>query len=225
MNKIGPSAHGVQIAESSLPTRFGDFTIHVYEVAGAGRLVALVKGDPASVDPVTVRLHSECMTGDVFQSLRCDCGPQLEAAMNIIEHEGVGVVIYLDQEGRGIGLLNKIRAYRLQDFGLDTVDANLALGFDADLRDYNAAASVLRNLGIPRVRLLTNNPRKVDSLAALGIEVDRIPLIIDTNPHNERYLAAKVRRLGHDLTPAHGPKAARDQDRRPLGRPDEESRV
>lgn len=187
------------IVSSALPTRFGEFSIHVFDIA-AEQLVALVKGDPAKVEYVMVRLHSECMTGDVFGSLRCDCGPQFEAAMRLIDHEGVGVIVYLDQEGRGIGLLNKIRAYRLQEHGLDTVDANLELGFDADLRDYTSAAAVLRQLGIRSVRLLTNNPRKVAALIDAGIEVtERLPLITEPNPHNQRYLSTKATRLGHDL--------------------------
>lgn len=188
--------------EASLPTRYGTFHVVVYHEADGGEHLALIKGDiVASSGPVAVRLHSECMTGDVFGSLRCDCGPQLEAALAVIEHEGTGVVVYLDQEGRGIGLLNKLRAYQLQEDGLDTVEANLALGFDDDLREYRAAADILRDLGVIEVRLLTNNPRKIKGLTDHGIVIrERMPLLVAPNSHNQRYLTTKATRLGHLLT-------------------------
>lgn len=164
--------------------------------------VALVVGQPAETDAPLVRLHSECLTGDVFGSLRCDCGPQLHAALARMEEAGAGVLLYLRQEGRGIGLINKLRAYRLQETGLDTIDANTHLGFDPDQRDFKVAARMLAALGIRRVKLLTNNPRKLESLAFDGIEVvEHVPLPIGANPHNRRYLATKVERGGHLILP------------------------
>ena len=164
--------------------------------------VALVVGQPAEVEAPLVRLHSECLTGDVFGSLRCDCGPQLHAALARMEEEGAGVLLYLRQEGRGIGLINKLRAYRLQETGLDTIDANTHLGFDPDQRDFKVAARMLAALGIRRVKLLTNNPRKLESLAFDGIEVvEHVPLPIGANPYNRRYLATKVERGGHLILP------------------------
>ena len=190
------------VGKASLPTRRGTFQAVVYRDSAGGEHLALVKGHLLARDgPVAVRLHSECMTGDVFGSLRCDCGPQLDAALQLIEQEGVGVVVYLDQEGRGIGLLNKLRAYQLQEHGLDTVDANLALGFDDDLRDYTVAAEILADLGISEVRLLTNNPRKINGLIDHGIAVrERVPLLVAPNSHNQQYLTTKAIRLGHLLT-------------------------
>ncbi|HEX7822972.1 MAG TPA: GTP cyclohydrolase II [Sphingobium sp.] len=161
--------------------------------------VALILGQPDASPPV-VRLHSECLTGDVLGSLKCDCGPQLHAALHEIAHAGWGVLLYLRQEGRGIGLINKLRAYQLQDQGFDTVDANVRLGFPIDARDFSVASRMLTLLGIPAVRLLTNNPAKVARLAAEGIEViERVPHAVDANPHNERYLATKRDRTGHQL--------------------------
>jgi 3,4-dihydroxy 2-butanone 4-phosphate synthase/GTP cyclohydrolase II len=190
-----------RIAASRLPTRYGTFRIVVYEspIDGAHH-VALVKGSPAADRADLVRLHSQCLTGDVFGSMRCDCGEQMIAALERIDEEGAGAFLYLRQEGRGIGLANKLRAYELQDLGLDTVDANVRLGFAPDQRDYGIAAQILRDLGFGRVRLLTNNPRKVDALRDYGIEVERRESIeILPNAVNERYLRTKRERLGHLL--------------------------
>ena len=187
-------------AETSLPTRHGRFQLLVYERGeGCNNDVALVLGEPRD-ETALVRIHSECFTGDVLGSLRCDCGEQLESALAAIAAAGGGVLVYLRQEGRGIGLVNKARAYALQDGGLDTVDANLALGFPADLRTYTRAAAILADLGIARVRLLTNNPAKVEGLERAGISVrERIPLQVSPGPLNLRYLATKRDRLGHQL--------------------------
>ena len=190
--------------EVNLPTEFGLFCVHAYRSKlqddDAHTHVALVKGDILGTDPVLVRVHSECFTGDIFGSLRCDCGPQLHAALSMIEREGAGVLLYMRQEGRGIGLLNKLRAYRLQDEGMDTVDANVALGFPPDLRDYGTGAQILMDLGLRRIRLLTNNPKKVIGLGGYGLEiVDRVPLVIEPNEYNERYMRTKELRMGHVL--------------------------
>ena len=190
----------VRQAHAALPSAFGTFKAIGYrnELDGSEH-VAIVKGDPAQLsEPVLVRMHSECLTGDAFGSLRCDCRPQLEAAMRQIEAEGEGVVVYLRQEGRGIGLINKLKAYSLQDGGLDTVEANEKLGFPADLRNYGVGAQILSDLGIHRLRLLTNNPRKIAGLGGYGLEVvDRVPLVIHPGDHNADYLAAKRDKLGH----------------------------
>jgi 3,4-dihydroxy 2-butanone 4-phosphate synthase/GTP cyclohydrolase II len=163
--------------------------------------VALALGSvthAANSKPVLVRVHSECLTGDCFGSLRCDCGPQRDRALELIAEEGRGVLVYMRQEGRGIGLLNKVRAYALQDAGADTVEANVQLGFDADQRDYGAAAQILRQLGISELRLLTNNPRKVAALSSFGLKVtERVPLRVGENPHNQHYLSTKTKKLGH----------------------------
>src|SRR6202023_1619174 len=162
--------------------------------------VALVKGEVAGTQDVLVRVHSECLTGDVFHSLRCDCGEQLESALAMIEREGRGVLLYLSQEGRGIGLLNKLRAYKLQEEGLDTVDANLRLGLPVDLRDYGIGAQILVDLGLSSIRILTNNPKKISGLAGYGLSVaDQIPIQQMANPHNEAYLRTKAERMGHTL--------------------------
>jgi 3,4-dihydroxy 2-butanone 4-phosphate synthase/GTP cyclohydrolase II len=187
-------------AEASLPSAFGDFRAIGYrnELDGSEH-VALVKGHPEQATaPVLVRVHSECLTGDAFGSLRCDCRPQLEAALRMIEAEGEGVVVYLRQEGRGIGLVNKLRAYSLQDGGLDTVEANERLGFPADLRNYGVGAQILSDLGVSHLRLITNNPRKIAGLDGYGLHVDdRVPLVIDAGAHNAAYLTAKRLKLGH----------------------------
>ena len=194
-------------AHAELPSQFGQFQAIGYRNALDGsEHVALVKGDPSALqEPVLVRMHSECLTGDAFGSLRCDCRPQLEAALARIEREGQGVVVYLRQEGRGIGLINKLKAYSLQDGGLDTVEANEKLGFPADLRNYGVGAQILTDLGIHRLRLLTNNPRKIAGLGGYGLQVvERVPLEINAGDHNADYLAAKRDKLGHlfgDATP------------------------
>ena len=190
-----------RVVSTVLPTAFGDFVAVGYRsLVDNKHHVALVKGDVDGISDVLVRVHSECLTGDVFHSLRCDCGEQLESALSIIEREGRGVLLYLSQEGRGIGLLNKLRAYKLQDEGLDTVDANLRLGLPADLRDYGIGAQILSDLGLTSIRILTNNPKKISGLAGYGLSVtDQIPIEHLPNPHNEAYLRAKRDRLGHIL--------------------------
>lgn len=189
--------------EARLPTGHGLFTAKVFPDPQQPNLhhVALVYGEVDASEPPLVRMHSECLTGDVFGSLRCDCGPQLHEALRRIVKEERGVLLYLRQEGRGIGLENKMRAYALQDQGFDTVEANQHLGFPDDLRDYSFAGEILRRLGVKRLRLLTNNPRKMSALQEHGIEiVERVPLIVETNAENEDYLATKKAKLGHMLT-------------------------
>ncbi len=190
-----------RVAEAELPTQFGDFRVIAYRsVLDNREHVALVKGDIAGKENVLVRMHSECMTGDVFGSLRCDCGTQLEAALRRIQEEGEGAVVYLRQEGRGIGLVNKLKAYRLQDEGLDTVEANEKLGFKPDLRDYGIGAQILLDLGLHSIRLLTNNPRKIVGLDGYDLEItDRVPLKVPATPHSQKYLEAKRTKLGHIL--------------------------
>jgi 3,4-dihydroxy 2-butanone 4-phosphate synthase/GTP cyclohydrolase II len=162
--------------------------------------IALVKGDVSGREGVLVRVHSECLTGDVFGSLRCDCGPQLSAAMDMIEKEECGIVLYMRQEGRGIGIAEKLKAYQLQETGMDTVEANAALGFAPDLRDYGIGAQILLDLGAGNIRLLTNNPRKLVGLQGYGLEIaERVPLVIPPNKYNERYLGTKEEKLGHML--------------------------
>ncbi|MEX2685050.1 MAG: GTP cyclohydrolase II [Candidatus Sigynarchaeota archaeon] len=183
-------------------TRYGDFMLLAYtSVADGETHVVLTRGELSRADPpVLVRIHSECLTGDVFKSLQCDCGPQLERALELLAHSDRGVFIYLRQEGRGIGLLNKLRAYKLQEEGYDTVEANEIMGFPADSRDYKIAASILKDLGVLRINLLTNNPKKVESLIASGISVvERIPLEVPANPSNVFYLQTKKTKLGHLL--------------------------
>ena len=188
-------------AAPRLPSKFGDFTLIAFESDfDPQHHLALVKGTPSPEVPFLVRVHSECLTGDAFGSLRCDCGPQLQAALRRIEAEGAGALIYLRQEGRGIGLINKLRAYEHQDQGLDTVEANHALGFKADMRDYGTGAQILRELGIGKMRLMTNNPAKFKGLDGFGLEVvERVPIEIDSNPHNEDYLRVKKEKMGHLL--------------------------
>jgi 3,4-dihydroxy 2-butanone 4-phosphate synthase/GTP cyclohydrolase II len=190
-----------RVVATTLPTAFGDFVAVGYRsLIDNKHHVALVKGEVAGESDVLVRVHSECLTGDVFHSLRCDCGEQLESALATIEEEGRGVLLYLSQEGRGIGLLNKLRAYKLQEEGLDTVDANLRLGLPADLRDYGIGAQILVDLGLTSIRILTNNPKKISGLAGYGLSVsDQIPIAHAPNPHNEAYLRAKAEKLGHTL--------------------------
>jgi 3,4-dihydroxy 2-butanone 4-phosphate synthase/GTP cyclohydrolase II len=190
-----------RVVSTGLPTTAGDFVAVGYRsLVDNKHHVALVKGEVAGAEDVLVRVHSECLTGDVFHSLRCDCGEQLECALAMIEHEGRGVLLYLSQEGRGIGLLNKLRAYKLQEEGLDTVDANLRLGLPADLRDYGIGAQILVDLGLTSIRILTNNPKKISGLAGYGLSVtDQLPIQAESNPHNAAYLATKRDRLGHTL--------------------------
>jgi 3,4-dihydroxy 2-butanone 4-phosphate synthase/GTP cyclohydrolase II len=192
-----------RLGEADLPTRYGRFRIIAYGVKYEEQQpIVLVMGDLAQIAAPLVRLHSSCFTGDLIQSLRCDCGDQLHMALRMIGQEGTGVLVYLPQEGRGIGLVDKIRAYQLQDEGLDTVEANLALGFKADVRDYGVGIQILKDLGLTKVRLLTNNPKKTDAFIYGGFEldvVDQVPILPVANEHNERYLATKREKLGHSF--------------------------
>ena len=186
------------VASCRLPTEWGVFTMHGFEEASGQEHVALTVGDFSDGNPVLTRIHSECLTGDALASQKCDCGPQLQAAMRAVQAEGRGVIVYLRQEGRGIGLINKIRAYHLQDQGMDTVEANLALGLPIDARDFRLAQYIYEYLGIRLVKLLTNNPEKIQTLKDAGINVvERIPLHVGENLENERYLQTKADKLGH----------------------------
>jgi GTP cyclohydrolase II len=191
-----------RVASARLPTEFGAFDIHVFESRAAAKThVALVRGQLGDGSDVLARVHSSCVTGDIFHSARCDCGPQLQEALGRIADEGRGVLIYLNQEGRGIGLANKIRAYKLQDEGADTVEANERLGFAADLRDYRAALEMLRDLGVRSVRLMSNNPKKLEGLAGDGLAVnERLPIEIAATAATQHYLRTKKHKLGHILS-------------------------
>jgi GTP cyclohydrolase II len=189
------------IARAGLPTRHGDFEVAIFEVGGAsGETLALLRGQISPLQPPLVRLHSECLTGDVLGSMRCDCGEQLDASLDLMAQEPSAILLYLRQEGRGIGLPNKIRAYALQDRGLDTVDANLALGLPVDRREYRSAAAILLHMGASAVRLLTNNPLKHQALEEYGVQVvERVPLVMPANDVNDSYLRTKANRMGHLL--------------------------
>jgi 3,4-dihydroxy 2-butanone 4-phosphate synthase / GTP cyclohydrolase II len=190
-----------EIVTVDMPTQFGHFKLMAFqEKNSSNEHLALIKGNWQPGEPVLVRVHSSCFTCDILGSLRCDCGEQLHKAMEMVEAEGKGVILYMNQEGRGIGLLNKLKAYRLQEQGMDTVEANLHLGFQTDQRDYGVGAQILRHLGISKLKLLTNNPKKRVGLIGYGLEiVDNIPLKVDPNPHNEKYLQTKRDKLGHEI--------------------------
>jgi len=189
-------------ATAQLPTEFGNFDIHVYEIPATGETqVALVKGQIGNGENVLTRVHSSCVTGDIFHSARCDCGAQLHTAMQRVSEEGRGIILYLYQEGRGIGLANKIRAYALQEKGFDTVEANEALGFEADSRDYSVGVQILRDLGVRSTRLLSNNPLKLSGVTGDGLSVsERLPIEIPASAWNGQYLKTKKEKLGHQLT-------------------------
>ena len=190
-----------RVVEVNMPTDFGDFHLIAYKQTDTGEEhLALVKGTWEKDEPVLVRMHSSCLTGDIFGSRRCDCGPQLHAAMEMIQREGKGVIVYMQQEGRGIGLMNKLKAYKLQEAGADTVEANLMLGFDMDARDYGVGAQILHDLGVRRMRLLTNNPKKRTGLVGYGLEItENVPIQIMPNEHNHKYLLTKKLKMGHHL--------------------------
>ncbi|MBI1305544.1 MAG: bifunctional 3,4-dihydroxy-2-butanone-4-phosphate synthase/GTP cyclohydrolase II [Bacteroidetes bacterium] len=187
--------------EIHMPTAFGDFTLHAYKQTSNGQEhLALSKGSWDENEPILVRVHSSCLTGDIFGSCRCDCGEQLHKAMEQIQEEGKGVIVYMNQEGRGIGLLNKLKAYKLQEQGLDTVEANVELGFKGDERDYGVGAQIIRDLGVRKIRLMSNNPKKRSGLIGYGLEiVDNVPLKVKPNPHNLSYLETKKMKMGHEL--------------------------
>jgi 3,4-dihydroxy 2-butanone 4-phosphate synthase/GTP cyclohydrolase II len=190
-----------EIVRVDMPTRFGHFKLVAFqEKNSSNEHLALIKGSWKPDEPVMVRVHSSCFTGDILSSMRCDCGEQLHKAMQMVEEEGTGVILYMNQEGRGIGLLNKLKAYRLQEEGMDTVEANLHLGFQTDQRDYGVGAQILRHLGVTKLRLLTNNPKKRVGLIGYGLQiVDNIPLRVEPNPHNEKYLQTKRDKMGHEI--------------------------
>jgi 3,4-dihydroxy 2-butanone 4-phosphate synthase/GTP cyclohydrolase II len=190
-----------EVVRVDMPTKYGDFKLVAFkEKHSSNEHLALVKGEWQKDEPVMVRVHSSCFTGDILGSLRCDCGEQLHAAMKMVEKEGKGAILYMNQEGRGIGLLNKLKAYRLQEEGLDTVEANLHLGFQMDQRDYGIGAQILRHLGISKLKLVSNNPKKRVGLMGYGLEiVENIPIEVSSNPHNEKYLLTKRDKLGHEI--------------------------
>jgi 3,4-dihydroxy 2-butanone 4-phosphate synthase/GTP cyclohydrolase II len=190
-----------RIVDVHLPTEFGDFQLFAYKERNTGQdNLALVKGSWAKDEAVLVRVHSSCLTGDIFGSCRCDCGPQLHKAMELIEKEGKGVILYMNQEGRGIGLMNKLKAYKLQEQGLDTLEANIELGFKADQRDYGIGAQILRDLGVSKMRLMSNNPKKRSGLIGYGLEIiENVAIEIESNKHNEGYLRTKRDKMGHSL--------------------------
>ena len=201
-----------EVVRVEMPTKYGDFKLVAFrEKYSSNEHLALVKGEWQKDEPVMVRVHSSCFTGDILGSLRCDCGEQLHAAMKMVEKEGRGAILYMNQEGRGIGLLNKLKAYRLQEQGLDTVEANLHLGFQMDQRDYGIGAQILRHLGISKLKLVSNNPKKRVGLMGYGLEVvENIPIEISSNPHNEKYLLTKRDKLGHEIMPARPGKDSDD---------------
>lgn len=184
-----------------MPTVSGDFKLIAFRQTNTDEIhLALIKGEWDEDEPILVRVHSSCMTGDIFGSCRCDCGPQLHAALKMVEDEGKGVVLYMNQEGRGIGLINKLKAYKLQEEGMDTVQANLALGLPMDSRDYGVGAQILRDLQVSKIRLISNNPKKRVGLLGYGLEiVEQVPIEIAPNPHNEKYLATKRDKMGHNI--------------------------
>ncbi len=190
-----------EVSDVHMPTEYGDFKLNAYKQINTGENhVALVKGEWQEDEPVLVRVHSSCVTGDIFGSCRCDCGGQLHGAMQMVEKEGKGVVLYMNQEGRGIGLVNKLKAYKLQEEGLDTVEANIKLGFDMDQRDYGVGAQILRDLGIRKIRLISNNPKKRVGLIGYGLEiVDNVAIEIAPNKHNQQYLETKRDKMGHQI--------------------------
>ena len=190
-----------RVVEVNMPTDYGDFHLIAYRQKDSGEEhLALVKGTWKADEPVLVRMHSSCLTGDVFGSRRCDCGPQLHAAMAMIQREGKGVVVYMQQEGRGIGLLNKLKAYKLQEQGADTVEANLMLGFQMDARDYGVGAQILHDLGVRKIRLITNNPNKRSGLLGYGLQItENVPVQVPPNEHNRKYLLTKKLKMGHEL--------------------------
>lgn len=194
-----------EIVRVDMPTQYGHFKLVAFQEKNtSNEHLALIKGDIQPDEAVLVRVHSSCFTGDILGSLRCDCGEQLHKAMEVVEEEGKGVILYMNQEGRGIGLVNKLKAYRLQEEGMDTVEANLHLGFQMDQRDYGVGAQILRHLGIHKLKLITNNPKKRVGLIGYGLEiVDNVPLTVDPNPHNERYLQTKRDKLGHEILQDH----------------------
>jgi 3,4-dihydroxy 2-butanone 4-phosphate synthase/GTP cyclohydrolase II len=199
--RIKTETHVERVVDIHLPTEIGEFQLYAFKDKNTDQdHLALVKGSWEKDEPILVRVHSSCLTGDIFGSCRCDCGPQLHKAMELIEKEGTGVIIYMNQEGRGIGLVNKLKAYKLQEDGYDTFDANVKLGFKPDERDYGVGAQMLRDLGVSKMKLMSNNPKKRTGLIGYGLEiVENVPLEIKSNEHNENYLQTKKEKFGHNL--------------------------